>query len=158
MAEHGTMVTRRSLLQMSWCAAALAGVAGAGRYLNIWKRPKQRLKELTAESFRPYEGQQFVFSRPREGRSILSQSVGMKLTGVSVHERVAQMEAKNPARYAGKRSRKSFSLVFELKDGAPLGNGLHRLNHGDFDGCELFLSQISRPRPDGTLQYEAVFG
>jgi hypothetical protein len=157
MAENGTRVTRRSLLHMSWVAAAIAAVASPFRHLPAWLRPKLRLQDLTAESFRPYEGRDLVFARPVADRSIFSPSVRLRLVKVAAHEHIARIESQDPAKY-GKRSRESFSLLFELKGGEPLGEGLHRLVHGDFDGCQLFLSQISKPRPDGTLLYEAVFG
>jgi hypothetical protein len=158
MAEQRKSVTRRSLLQVSGCAAALAAVGGAGQCLEIWKGAQQRLEGLTAECFLPYEGQRFIFSRPRQTGSILSQGASMELISVSPHDRVAEIEAKNPSRYAGKRTRKSFSLLFELRNQAPLTDGLHRLNHGDFAGHELYLSQVGRPGDDGALRYEAVFG
>lgn len=156
MAEHRTIVSRRSLLQASWQTAVLAGVASACQYLPVWKRTKQNLQDLTAESFRPYEGRDMVFSRPVAGGGIFSRSVAMKLAKVTTHEHITQIESRNPAIY-GKRSREPFSLVFELKGGEPLGDGLHRLIHKDFEGCQLFLSEISQPRPDGTVVYEAVF-
>jgi len=157
MAENGTRVTRRSLLQMSWRTAAIAGVTGVCKYLTVWKSSKQRLQDVTADSFRPYEGRELVFARPVADRRVFSRSVELKLAKVTAHERIARIESRNPAKY-GKRSRESFSLLFELKDAEPLGEGLHRLVHGDFEGCQLFLSQVSKPRPDGTLLYEAVFG
>lgn len=120
--------------------------------------PKSPLAELTAESFQPYEGQELVFARPAAGGAILTRSVRLKLTEVAVHEHIARIEGQDPARYKSKRTRSSFSLFFELRDQEPLAEGLHRLIHEDFAGCQLYLSQVSRPRPDGTLLYEAVFG
>ncbi len=157
MAENRMVVTRRSLLQISWRTAALAGVAGAFQYLPGWKCAKQNLQDLTAESFKPFEGSDLVFSRPVASGGIFSRTVAMKLAKVTTHEHVTRVEAQNPRIY-GKRSREPFSLVFELKGAEPLGDGLHRVIHRDFEGCQLFLSQVSQPRPDGTLLYEAVFG
>ncbi len=156
MAENRMVVTRRSLLQTSWRTAALAGVASACQYLPGLKRAKQKLQELTAESFLPFEGRDLVFARPVTGGGVFSRTVELKLVKVTTHERVLEIESRNPA-LAGKRARKPFSLAFELR-GEPLGEGLHRLIHKDFSGCEIFLSRVSRPRPDGTLLYEAVFG
>jgi len=159
MAESGMNFTRRSLLQTGSCAAALASVPAAWHFVTAWTRPKAQLAELTAESFQPYEGQDFVFTRPVAAPATLfSRPVQLKLVRVEVHDRIARIESQNPARYAGKRTRQSFSLHFELRGGEPLADGLHRLVHRDFVGCQLFLSQISKPRPDGTLLYEAVFG
>lgn len=157
MAEKGMSVTRRSLLQASWRAVAFAGVASACRSVAIWKRPKQGLRNVTVEAFQPYEGQLFLFARPRAGSAVFSKAVELKLAKVAPHEHITRIESRDAA-IRGKRSRESFSLLFELKRGEPLGEGLHRLVHRDFEGCEVFLSQISRPKPDGTLLYEAVFG
>ena len=158
MAENGIHVTRRSLLQIGGFAAALSSIPSAWRHLTVWTRAKPQLAELTAGSFQPYEGQDFVLARPVAAGAIFSRSVELRLAKVAVHGRVAQIESRNPARYLGKRTRQSFSLHFELQGGEPLGDGLHRLIHRDFVGCQLFLSQVSKPRPDGTLLYEAVFG
>jgi len=157
MAENRMVVTRRSLLQISWQTAALAGVASVCQYLPGLKRAKQNLQDLTAESFLPFEGRNLVFARPVAGGGVFSRTVELKLAKVTTHERVLEIESRNPA-LADKRARKPFSLAFELRGGEPLGEGLHRLVHKDFSGCEIFLSRISRPRPDGTLIYEAVFG
>lgn len=157
MAENRRIVTRRSLLGIGWRAAALASVAGACRHLAVWKGAKQSLQDVTAESFKPYEGHDLVFSRPIAGRGLVSKSVELKLAKVTVHERIAEIESRNPA-LKGKRTRTPFSLAFELKGGEPLSEGLHRLIHKDFDGCQIFLSRVSAPRADGTLLYEAVFG
>jgi hypothetical protein len=157
MTEQTMVVTRRSVLQTGWRAAALAGVAGACRSVAAWKRSKGRLQSVTVESFKPYEGQGFLFARPRVAAALFSRTVELKLAKVTPHEHISRLESRDPAA-RGKRSRESFSLLFELKGGEPLGEGLHRLVHRDFEGCEIFLSQVSRPRPDGTLLYEAVFG
>jgi hypothetical protein len=156
MAENWTIVSRRSLLQVSWRTAALAGVASACRYLPVLKRTKQNLQDLTAESFRPHEGRDLIFSRSVARGGIFSRSVAMKLAKVTIYEHIIKIESRNPAIY-GKRSREPFSLVFELKGAELLGEGLHRLIHKDFEGCQLFLSQVSQPGSDGTLLYEAVF-
>jgi hypothetical protein len=155
MADSSKTITRRSLIQLSGGAAAFVGAARAGECLKLWQ--KVQLQDLTAESFRRYEGQNLVFSRPAAAGAILTRTVTLKLAKVSTHERVAQIEVRNPEKYA-KRDRESFSLLFELAGGEPLGNGLHRLLHPDFAGHQLFLAQISRPRTDGTRLYEAVFG
>jgi hypothetical protein len=145
------------VLQTGWRAAALAGVAGACRSIAVWKRSKGRLQSVTAESFKPYEGQDFLFARPRAGAALFSRTVELKLAKVTPHEHISRLESREAAT-RGKRTRESFSLLFELKGGEPLGEGLHRLVHREFEGCEIFLSRVSRPRPDGTLLYEAVFG
>jgi hypothetical protein len=157
MAENRLVVTRRSLLQIGWRAAALVGLTSALPKLSSLKRSKDNLEDVTAESFKPYEGLDMVFSRPVAGGGIFSRSVALKLAKVTTHKSITQFESQNPAIY-GKRSREPFSLIFELKGGEPLGEGLHRIIQRDFAGCQLFLSQVSRPRPDGTLLYEAVFG
>jgi hypothetical protein len=158
MAENGTNVTRRTLLQWSGGMAAFFAAAGAcGGQLAPWNPSPSKLSELTAESFLPFEGQTLVFSRPVPKGSILSQTVKLKLVKVDQHERVIRVEAQNAARY-GKRTRAPFSLVLELESSEPLGDGLHRLVHRDFSGHQLFLSQIGQPQVGGALLYEAVFG
>ncbi len=157
MAPNRITVTRRSLLQTGCRAAALAGVSAAVPQIIFWQSAKYNLRELTADTFRPYEGSELLFSRPVSGVGAHSGTVKLKLAQVTVHERITQIESKHPTKYA-KRTREPFSLVFELVGGEPLREGLHRLKHEDFAGCELFLTQIARPRPDGKLLYEAVFG
>jgi hypothetical protein len=158
MAENGTNVTRRTLLQWSGGMAAFFAAAGAcGGQLVPWNAAHSGLSELTAESFLPFEGQTLVFSRPVPKGSIFSQTVELKLVKVDRHERVSRIEAKNAGRY-GKRARAPFSLALELAGGQPLGDGLHRLVHRNFSWHQLFLSQVGQPRSDGGLLYEAVFG
>ena len=156
MAENRMVVTRRSLLQISWRTAALAGVASAFQYLPGWKRAKQNLQDLTAESFLPLEGRDLVFARPVAGGGVFSRTVELKLVKVTSHERVLAIESRNPA-LADKRARKPFSLAFEFRGREPLSEGLHRLIDRLFRLRDLSLA-VSRPRPDGTLLYEAVFG
>jgi hypothetical protein len=157
MADKRLVVTRRSLLHTGWRAAALVGVAGACPDLAVWKRNNVGLRELTAESFRRFEGSDLRFSRPVARGGILSRTVALKLTEVITHDKTTQIEARNPEIYQ-KRSREPFSLVFELKGDKPLEEGLHRLIHKDIAACDLFLSRISQPRSDGAIFYEAVFG
>jgi hypothetical protein len=158
MAENGTNVTRRTLLQWSGGMAAFIAAAGAcGGQLAPWNASHSELSELTAESFLPFEGQTLVFSRPVPRGSILSRTVELKLVRVEQHERVTRIEAQYAGRY-GKRARAPFSLALKLTGSEPLRDGLHRLVHRDFSGHELFLSQVGQPGPDGRLLYEAVFG
>jgi hypothetical protein len=158
MAENGTNVTRRTLLQWSGGMAAFFAAAGAcGGQIAPWNASHSELSELTAESFLPFKGQTLVFSRPVPKGSILSRTVALRLVKVEQHERVTGIEAQNAGRY-GKRARAPFSLVLKLTGSEPLGDGLHRLVHRDFSGHQLFLSQVGQPRPDGGLLYEAVFG
>jgi len=158
MAENGTNVTRRTLLQWSGGMAAFFAAAGAcGGQLAPWNASPSELSELTAESFLPFEGQTLAFSRPVPKGSILSRTVELKLVKVEQHERVTRIEAQNAGRY-GKRARAPFSLVLELTGSEPLGDGLHRLVHRDFSGHHLFLSQVGQPRVGSALLYEAVFG
>jgi hypothetical protein len=158
MAENGTNVTRRTLLQWSGGMAAFFAAAGVcvGQRAP-WNALHPELSGLTAESFLPLEGQTLVFSRPVPRGSILSQTVELKLVKVDRHERVTRVEAQDAGRYS-KRARAPFSLVLELSGSEPLGDGLHRLVHSEFAGHQLFLSQVGQPRPDGGLLYEAVFG
>lgn len=157
MAQNRITVTRRSLLQTSCRAAALASVTAALPQITLWKGAKYNMGDLTADSFRPYQGSDLIFSRPVTGVDVQSGTVILALAQVIVHERIIQLESQHPTRYA-KRLREPFSLVFELNGREPLGEGLHRLKHEDFSGCDLLLTQVSRPRADEKLLYEAVFG
>lgn len=155
MAEQGTQVTRRTLLQNSWRTAVVAGVVAICRPLGLAGLTRIRLEDATAETFAPYLNQQMEFKTAAtlsagEGR------VALKLVGIDRHERIARIDSGNPE-VRGKRARASFSLLFE-STGRELPAGLNRIAHRDFAETELLLTQISRPRQDGTIYYEAIFG
>ncbi len=111
MAENGTNVTRRTLLQWSGGLAAFFAAAGAcGGQLAPWNASHSELSELTAESFLPFEGQTLVFSRPVPKGSILSRTVELKLVKVDRHETgYARRSAKRRAVSASARVRHSRS-------------------------------------------------
>jgi hypothetical protein len=145
------------MLQMSWGTFAVAGVAAISGPWRIPKLNRYRLQDVDAETFLPYLGKSLVFQRPPEDCSLSPTTAKLKLAKVVPHENISRIESRNPTKY-GKRRRESFSLLFEQKGGKPLGPGLHRLAHTDFEDFQLFLSQVGVPGPDGTIYLEAIFG
>jgi len=157
MAHQGTQVTRRSMLQMSGGAFAVAGVASVSGQWPILGLGRFRLEDVSAQSFLPYLGKTLLFERSPEDRSLSSTTAELKLAKVIPHESISRLESRNPGKY-GIRRRESFSLLFEQKDGKPLGPGLHRLAHADFENFQLFLSPVGVPEKNGTVYLEAIFG
>ena len=145
------------MLQMSWGTFAVAGVATISGPWRIPKLNRFRLQDVDAQTFLPYIGRTLNFQRPPEDRRFSSTTVQLKLAKVMPHENISRIEWRNPAKY-GKRQRQSFSLLFEKNGGKPLGPGLHRLAHADFEDFRLFLSQVGVPGQDGTIYLEAIFG
>jgi hypothetical protein len=119
------------------------------------------IEDFTAETFFPYQGQRLPFQRPPDGSGTSGDVAELELLEVTRPERVLRIEKADPDKHA-KRLREPFSLLFALRGQAPLGMGLHRLVHTDFEPCELLLSRVfvpGRGTGDGTVMYyEAVFG
>jgi hypothetical protein len=155
MAEQGTQVTRRTLLQNSWRTAVVAGVAAMCRPLGLASLTRIRLADATAETFAPYLNRQIEFKTPAT-LSAGSSQVGLELVEIDRHEGIARIDSQNPA-VRGKRARASFSLLFESA-GRELPEGLHRIAHRDFAETEMLLTRVSRAKQDGTIYYEAIFG
>ena len=157
MARKGRQVTRRSILQLSGGAFAVAGVAAISGPWPSVRLNRFRLQDVSAESFLPYVGKTLVFESSAGDQHFTSPTAEFRLAKVTPHESISRIESRNPATY-GKRKRESFSLLFEQKGGAPLGEGLHRLAHADFEDFQLFLSPVGMPGQDGTIYLEAIFG
>jgi hypothetical protein len=157
MARKGKQVTRRSILRLSGNAFAVAGVAAISGPWPSVRLNRFRLQDVNADSFHPYVGKKLAFERPAGDQSFGSPTAELRLSKVTPHENISRIESRNPAIY-GSRRRESFSLLFEQKDGKPLGPGLHRLAHADFEDFQLFLSQVGMPEQDGTIYLEAIFG
>jgi len=70
------------------------------------------------------------------------------------------VEVKRLRRHAG-TPRDPFSLLFVMRDQEPLGRGIPRLNHRDFERLDVFLQRVSIPERERTdpaaMYYEAVF-
>ena len=102
------------------------------------------LDQFTAERFLPYVGDVFLW-RP----SGAAPEASMRLLEV---ERFREQPG---------LTREPFSLLFVMHDQPPLGRGLHRLVHAEFEACELLLSRVSVPKHErehpGGMFYEAVF-
>jgi len=155
MAEQGTQVTRRTLLQNSWRGAVVAGVAAMCRPFGLASLTRIRLEDATAETFVPYLNRRIEFKTPATVSASGGQAA-LKLVEIDRHERIARIDSRNPA-VRGKRERASFSLLFESA-GRELPAGLHRITHQDFAETAVLLTQVSRPKHDGTIYYEAIFG
>lgn len=118
---------------------------------------KLGIAELSAEALRPFVGKKLEFQRPVEDAHITNGRVELELMRVTVPEsalKIPQSAAETSAR------RVSFSALFVLApDGQPLGMGLHRLMHPDFEPEEWFLSRVYVPGEDmRRAYYEAIFG
>ena len=117
------------------------------------------IKDLTAEALQPYVGQRLPFGRPAENEHVESGEVALELWRVTANENITKMEQEHPERYPQRR-RQSFSALFVLpQNEQPLGMGLHRMLHPDFEVEEWFLSRVFVPGADSRkAYYEAVFG
>jgi Domain of unknown function (DUF6916) len=108
------------------------------------------LADFTADLFAPFTGQTLVFERPSAPDAPAAEPARMLL-----------LEVKRGSPIPGFR-RQPFSLLFVMKDQAPLGAGLHRLIHPGIEPSELLVSRVTVPKyqaqdPKG-MYYEAVFG
>lgn len=120
---------------------------------------KLAIKDLTAEALQPYVGQRLPFERPAENERPANGHVALELWRVTANENIAKVEQQHPERYT-QRHRQSFSALFVLpQNEQPLGMGLHRMMHPDFEVEEWFLSRVFVPGADSRkAYYEAVFG
>ena len=111
-----------------------------------------RMEQFTADVFAAYRGTNFLF-RSSDRTSAAAQ---LELVDIQRSEKLMQ-DAHRPAQH-----RAPFSLLFVLQDDPPLGAGLHRLEHADFDPCDLLLTRVAVPGHEGGHNtrafYEAVFG
>jgi len=156
MADQGKQITRRSVLHLSWCGLATAGVASS-LLSKVAKLNKKHVGNVTEEEFLPYVGKKLTFRRFPSVDNLAPAEATLILARVTSHQSIRKIEARNPGKY-GKRKRESFSLLFELQQGEPLESGLHQLAHPDFEGFDLFVSPISQPKNNRSMLYEAVFG
>jgi hypothetical protein len=136
---------------------AALGTTPVAHLLNFPGRSAHGLREATADTFEPYVGQTFDFREPSPDRGFFPICVRLKLAKVTRHENITRIEARDRAKY-GKRSRESFSLLFELRGRKSLASSLVEIAHEDFRGALIFLSPVLAPAPDGTKFYEATFG
>jgi hypothetical protein len=157
MADTGTRLSRRSLLNIGWRSLVIAGVAPADQLAAFAKPLGRGLENATAESFAPHVGETFEFAEPAGERGLFAATIPLKLKAVTRHDNVARIEARMPS-LRGARKRESFSLLFELQGGRELGPSLHEFAHGEFKGSPLFLSRVLAAKKARTILYEAVFG
>jgi hypothetical protein len=101
---------------------------------------KFEIANYTADTFAPYVGQALVFD-----------PAGVQLELLKVSRRNA---GQVPAGF-----REPFSLLFVLRSAEPLGKGLYRIVHQDFEPSEWLLTRVMAPGLDPRqAYYEAVFG
>lgn len=108
------------------------------------------LADFAADRFEALVGQTIVFERPADSGTSAMEAASMRLLEV-------KRGAKSPA-----VRREPFSVLFAMKDQPPLGPGLHRLAHPDFEPAELLITRVMAPKyealdPTG-MYYEVVFG
>ncbi len=108
------------------------------------------IAEFRAELFEPFLNGSIQFLRPVPPGAV-SPAVNLTL-----------MEVREAGHPGVPGQRRPFSLLFALRDSAPLEDRfLHRLAHPGFERCDLLLSRVTVPehdRRDGTMFYEIVFG
>lgn len=156
MEKKGTPVTRRGLLQIGGRSLFAAALTTLCRPFSFAHSAAVRLQDVTADTFSPYLGRVIEFRTPVTPLATSSSKVALLLARIDRHDHLSLAESRNPAT-KGKRKREPFSLLFESR-GTQLSEGLHTIAHRDFASCELLLSPVGRPKADGTIYYEAVFG
>jgi hypothetical protein len=156
MADKDSYITRRSVLAMSWRSLLAAAVAKTSAWTAFAEPGRGGLDNATAESFEPHIGELFEFLKPAGERGVFP-TVALTLKRVSHHDNIARIEARIPGT-RGKRTRQSFSLLFELPAGEPLSEGLHEFARGPFKNCPILLSHVQSAKNHRPLVYEAVFG
>lgn len=120
---------------------------------------KPGLRDVSADMFRSAVGATFVFRRPAPKQATSGGYVELKLVEVkSFEHRVPAGRASGESGSANFRA--PFSLLFELPDGmAPLGPGLHRIEHPDFLPEDWHVARVHVfGRDPKKAYYESVFG
>jgi hypothetical protein len=103
----------------------------------------------TADIFEPLVGQTFLFEGPLEGQGDQAGQARLEL--------IDARKSGSGAPAAG--FREPFTLIFALRSPEPLGNGLHRIAHDNFEPCDWFLNRVLLPgRDPRTAYYQAAFG
>jgi hypothetical protein len=156
MAKKGRQVTRRGWLQIVGRSLFAGALATLCRPFAFASPAAMRLEDVTADTFEPYLGRFIEFKAPISASGVSTGKVALRLASIDRHDHLSLIESQNPATQ-GKRTREPFSLLFE-SHGTQLSAGLHTVVHRDFASCELLLSPVCRPKADGTIYYEAVFG
>jgi hypothetical protein len=155
MAKKGTQVTRRGLLQIGGRSLFAAALTTLCRPFAFAHPAGLRLQDVTADTFAPYLGRYIEFRTPATPPGVSSGNAALRLAKIDRHDHLSLLESQNPATRC-KRNREPFSLLFESR--TQLSSGLHTIAHSEFAHCELLLSPVCRPKADGTIYYEAVFG
>jgi hypothetical protein len=116
---------------------------------KVAQSAKFQMQNYTAGMFLPYVGQAFEFERPADARGIVGERVQLELLEVRKPNSGARPEG----------FREMFALLFALRSPEPLGPGLHRIAHDDFEPSDWFLTRVLVPGGDPSVAYyESVFG
>src|SRR2546425_11668234 len=109
-------------------------------------RVKFAMEHYTAEVFESYVGQVFEFDPTADPQGDSGKRVQLELLEVT---------RSTPA----PGYRPPFALLFALRGPTPLGRGLHRVAHDDFEPCDWFVNRVVvHGRDPGTAYCQAVFG
>jgi len=110
---------------------------------------KFQMQDYLAEMFFSYVGQVIEFDRPTDASGISGGRVALELLDVRKPNTGAEAQG----------FRKPFALLFALRSPEPLGRGLHRIAHADFEPDDWFITRVLVPgRYPDVAYYEAVFG
>jgi hypothetical protein len=105
------------------------------------------MSQYTGDTFEPYVGQVFAFEPPTDAHGNRRESVRLELV---------EILRSRPRGVPGLRD--PFTLLFVLRSAEPLGRGLHRLAHEDFEACDWFVNRVMVPGRDArAAYYQAVF-
>jgi hypothetical protein len=111
------------------------------------------IDQYTADIFMPYLERAFAFLCPGEDGQP-AETVELELVEVTRH-------GSGPSRRVPPGCRQEpFSLLFRARSQRPLGKGLHKIQHPDFEACDLFLERVSVPGRETSgveAYYEAAF-
>ena len=109
-------------------------------------RAKFAMEHYTAEMFEPYVGRIFEFDPGGNPQEISGNRVQLELLEVA---RSTSAPGFRPA----------FTLLFALRGSTPLGRGLHKIAHEDFEPCDWFVNRVVMAGRDPRAAYcQAVFG
>ena len=109
-------------------------------------RVKFAMERYTAEMFEPYVGQVFEFEPTADPQGASANRVQLELLEVT-------RKAPTPG------FRPPFTLLFALRGPTPLGGGLHKIAHDDFEPCDWFVNRVVVAGRDPRTAYcQAVFG
>jgi hypothetical protein len=121
---------------------------------------KHHIDDYTAELFRAYIGQRFIFRLPESAVAACGPMLDLVLVEVNENERISKSAARRQSK-SGRPVRVPFSILFRGDRENRLSSGLLPLQHEDFEEFPVFLSRILLLPGDSEEEdkphYEAVF-